>query len=165
MPCPILSHVHKRKGAVGQARLLINSFNKHLSLLRGLLFPAKDGSCLSGSTEGSPELPGSARHTMTGTEGSGSEVSGQQPNRGSAFVNSGKERRGGREVLSNCGGSCHLFRIAAPSPPTGAPSLSRDLACFSGCSFSTLVGFSTFIPKGYPQTESPPQLIGDSAEE
>lgn len=89
-------------------------------------------------------MPGSARHIVAGTEGSGSEVSDQHPNGGSAFVNTGKERRGGREVLSNRGGdgeggmsemcevktgdSYHLFRIAAPL--TGAPYLG-DLACCS----------------------------------
>lgn len=142
-----------QKEKSSRSNSLINSFNKHLSLIRGLLFPAKDGSCLSGSTEHSTaELPGSARHIMTGTEGSGSEVSDPHPNRGSAFVNTGKERRGRREVLSNWGGggeggmsemcevktgdSYHLFRIAVPPPRPNRGPLSRDRACCSGCSFS-----------------------------
>lgn len=106
-----LSHVPQRKRAVGQTHLFIHSFNKHLSLIRGLLFPARDGSCLSGSRsipQRRGPLVAGLRETSSPLERKDQareSLSDQHSDGGSAFTDSRKEKRGGREVLSNWGGS------------------------------------------------------------
>lgn len=97
---PRVSHVHKRKRAVGQTPLFIHSFDKHLSLIRGLLFPARDRACLSGCTEhsiaqGPPSCLAEQDHITTGNE----RLSDQHSNGGSAFVNTGKKANMARSAL------------------------------------------------------------------
>lgn len=126
---PSVSHVPKRKRAVDQTPLFIHSFNKHLSLIRGLLFPARDGSCLSGSIQhstakGPPSCLVQQDRITTGKE----NLSDQHSNGGSAFVNTGKKGVEG-EKYSQIG-------VGVVKRRENWGLLTTPQNCWSGCAFS-----------------------------